>query len=183
MKTALAILFALSLVMGCAMTPSMTKEEMVADEKQQWDKGLNRNSSSYIAGNITKKQYKKRMEELGAIYLQNLRYIYQGRGFHRAPQIQSWLYLPYDKNFKAARQGDADAQFALGEMYREGWYFDQPKNLVGAYMYYNIAALNGHLDAKVKMDIISKEMTPEEIAAAVRLTGGTLKDCPGMLSD
>ncbi len=62
----------------------------------------------------------------------------------------------------AAEQGNADAQFMLGVMYR-------PKDCVRAYMWFYIAALNGHKAAIEESHILSEKMAQAEIEDAQKL--------------
>ena len=65
---------------------------------------------------------------------------------------------------RAAEQGDADAQFNLGAMYAKGHGISQ--NYVHAYMWFMLSATNGENYVRVCMDIIIRDMTPEQIAEA-----------------
>ena len=78
---------------------------------------------------------------------------------------------------KAAEQGNTAAQSCLAEMYAKRQ--DVPRDLVKAYMYYNLASvtdsetctLSGTNSDPGKMrDELAKEMTPDQIAEAQRLT-------------
>ena len=44
-----------------------------------------------------------------------------------------------------------------------------PQDYVMAYMHWNIAAANGHEDAKTNMDIVAKKMASEKILEAQQL--------------
>ncbi len=67
----------------------------------------------------------------------------------------------------AAEQGDADAQGALGEMYQLGGV---PKDNVMAYMWYELAAAQGNVYAIILRNTLEKEMPPEQITEAQRLS-------------
>ncbi len=67
----------------------------------------------------------------------------------------------------AADQGDAGAQNNLGLMYREGQGVTQ--DYVQAHMWYNIAAAQGEKRLGELRDLLSKEMTPAQIAEAQKL--------------
>ena len=69
---------------------------------------------------------------------------------------------------KAADQGEADAQYALGWMYDNGEGVEQ--NNVIAYAWWNIAATNGDQDSKIWKPKIAKAMTPAQIAEAEELS-------------
>jgi TPR repeat protein len=68
---------------------------------------------------------------------------------------------------KAADQGDASAQAALGFMYYDGQGV-RPNNVV-AHMWFNLAAAGGNLVAARKRDAIEEKMTLAQIAEAQRL--------------
>ncbi|MDB9751773.1 SEL1-like repeat protein [Gammaproteobacteria bacterium] len=55
---------------------------------------------------------------------------------------------------KSAEQGDADAQNNLGVMYLNG--DGTPQDHVMAHMLWNIAAANGHENAKTNRDAVVK---------------------------
>ena len=67
----------------------------------------------------------------------------------------------------AVEQGNADAQLNLGGMYRYGHGI--PKDYVMAYMWLNLAAAKGNASARINLDNLEKEMTPDQIAEAQRL--------------
>ena len=67
----------------------------------------------------------------------------------------------------AAEQGDASAQFYLGEMYANGKGVIQDN--VYAHMWWNIAASSGDKDAVKNRDIVAKRMTPSQIEKAQKL--------------
>jgi TPR repeat protein len=68
---------------------------------------------------------------------------------------------------KAADQGNASAQFNLGNMYRKGRGVTQ--DYVQAHMWYNLAVAGGLREPGKIRDLLSKQMTPEEIAEAQRM--------------
>ena len=74
----------------------------------------------------------------------------------------------------AADQGNAKAQFALGNIYAVG--HGVPKDLVKAYKWFNLAADSSLAsgtdspDAAIgNLEIVAVQMTPEQIAEALRL--------------
>ena len=67
----------------------------------------------------------------------------------------------------AAEKGIADAQFNLGLMYGNGE--GVPQDYVQAYMWLNLAVVQGHENARKGRDIVYKNMTPEQIVEAQRL--------------
>ena len=68
---------------------------------------------------------------------------------------------------KLADQGNKDAEFRLGEMYRNGT--GVPLDYVSAHMWFNLAAGSGHLRASMARDELALKMTPGQIAKAQRL--------------
>ena len=66
-----------------------------------------------------------------------------------------------------AGQGNKDAEFRLGEMYRNGT--GVPLDYVSAHMWFNLAAGAGHLRASMARDELALKMTPGQIAKAQRL--------------
>ena len=68
---------------------------------------------------------------------------------------------------KAADQGDAEAQFNLGNMYYSGT--GVPKDLVQAHVWWNIAGAKGLEDAKKNLRIVEKEMTDSQKEKAMDL--------------
>ena len=69
---------------------------------------------------------------------------------------------------QAADQGNAMSQKNLGVLYGLGE--GVPKNFVIAYMWSNLAASQGQENASKFRSILKKEMTPEQIAEAQRLS-------------
>src|SRR5439155_8930889 len=63
---------------------------------------------------------------------------------------------------KAAEQGHAEAQHALGLMYRYH-VAGMPQDVVIAYMLWNLAAANGNMNAVEQRASIAKQMTQEQI--------------------
>ncbi len=68
---------------------------------------------------------------------------------------------------KAAEQRDANAQNNLGAMYYQGQ--GVPQNYVQAHMWYNLAATQGNESAIKNRELLSKEMTPTQLAEAQEL--------------
>jgi len=56
---------------------------------------------------------------------------------------------------EAAEQGDADAQYHLGEMYENGQGVKE--NAMKVYQYWKMAAMQGHQTAQKKLDIFCKQ--------------------------
>ena len=88
-----------------------------------------------------------------------------------ATALQLWTLL--------AEQGDADAQSNLGYMYGNGQGVAQ--DYVKAHMWWNIAAIEGRVDAIKNRDIVAKEMTTAQIEkaqeAASRCIKQNFKNC------
>ncbi len=66
-----------------------------------------------------------------------------------------------------AEQGDAEAQFNLGFMYRTGQ--GKPLNYIQAYMWNSLAAAQGLKIAIRDQYVLESFMTPEQLAEAQRL--------------
>ena len=70
------------------------------------------------------------------------------------------------------------AQFNLGLMYEKGK--GVPQDYVTAYAWYNIAAFNGNADGKRNKGLLAKEMSPNQIAEAQRLSKVLLNRIKGV---
>jgi TPR repeat protein len=81
----------------------------------------------------------------------------EGRGVPRDDQTAIKWYR------QAANQRLAEAQYNLGSMYIT---LQEP---IRAHMWWNIAASNGYKDAVSKLDMIEREMTPEDIVRSRKL--------------
>jgi TPR repeat protein len=109
------------------------------------------------------KWYKMAAEQGDARAQFNLGLMYDmGKG---VPQDHAEAFKWYKM---AAEQGIARAQHNLGAMYGKGQ--DVPKNYVMAHMWLNLAVSQGEIQAAEARSIIEKEMTPEQIAEAQRLS-------------
>ena len=71
------------------------------------------------------------------------------------------LWLPL------AEQGDADAQYNLGNMYRKGQ--GVPQDYVLAHMWWNICGSSGDKDCVKNRDIIENKMSKQQIEKAQEL--------------
>ncbi len=69
-----------------------------------------------------------------------------------------------DTNFRDAEQGNVDAQLNLGVDYYLGSGVVQ--DYIRAYMWLNIVALQGDLEAAKNLNVIGKDMTPTQIGKA-----------------
>ena len=72
--------------------------------------------------------------------------------------------LDIDEIRKAARQGDADAQYQLGIMYNKGE--DVSQDVVTAYAWFSLAADQGNAGAERNRDVTAKEFTAEQCKKA-----------------
>jgi len=108
------------------------------------------------------KWYSKAAEQGNAEAQSNLGIMYDfGKG---VPQD----YTEAEKWYrKAAEQGDAGAQYNLGVMYFNGQ--GVPQDYVTAHLWFNLAASQGDKTAENLRDLLSKTMTPAQIAEAQRL--------------
>jgi len=79
----------------------------------------------------------------------------------------------------AAEQGHARAQSNLGFMYDNG--DGVPQNNLRAYVWFSVAAAQGHENARTNRDIVSDELTPEQLARgqdmATRCFESDFQDC------
>jgi TPR repeat protein len=67
----------------------------------------------------------------------------------------------------SAEQGNAHAQFNLGQMYYQGQGVTQ--DYIQAHMWFNLAGASGDADSIKNRDAVANKMTPEQIAEAQRL--------------
>jgi hypothetical protein len=66
-----------------------------------------------------------------------------------------------------AEKGDANAQYNLGVFYDNG--LGVPQDRIRAYMWLNLAAVQGREGAAAFRDLIARLMTPEQTAEAQKL--------------
>ena len=66
-----------------------------------------------------------------------------------------------------AEQGDANAQYNLGVLYDNG--LGVPQDRVRAYMWLNLAAMQGRESAATFRDLVARLMSPAQIAEAQKL--------------
>jgi TPR repeat protein len=69
---------------------------------------------------------------------------------------------------RAAEQGDAVAQYMLGIAHADGAE-GVPRDYVLAFMWFTLAAAQGHPEARDAVDQLASHMTPEQLAKAQRL--------------
>jgi TPR repeat protein len=67
----------------------------------------------------------------------------------------------------AAKQGNIGAQYSLGFMYHQGEGVLQ--NNVRAYVWYSVVAAQGEAEALISRDIVSEELTPDQLAQAQQI--------------
>ena len=70
---------------------------------------------------------------------------------------------PFCRN---ANSGHANAQKYIGDLYYFSYYNFFEKNLVSAYVWYSLAANNGHKGAAEQVDILTRELSPEQLSKA-----------------
>ncbi len=80
----------------------------------------------------------------------------------------AWAEQPLDQLQQAAELGNADAQNEVGGLYEFG--YNRPKDNVAALAWYMRAALQGHVLAIKRRDLLRGRMMPEEIDAARKLS-------------
>ncbi len=81
--------------------------------------------------------------------------------------MKDHLEKAFKRNLNKAEQGNVEAQFILGLMYRCGNGVQQ--NYVLAYKWFYIAKLNGHKAALEESHILTEKMVMAEIEEAERL--------------
>jgi hypothetical protein len=115
------------------------------------------------------KWYIKAAEQGNATAQYNLGFMYKN-GKALLPQDDKEAVKWYTK---AAEGGDALAQVNLGVMYAKGR--GVLKNNVYAHMWFNIASSNGSEDARENRDLVTKRMTPDQLAEAQSLARECVK--------
>jgi TPR repeat protein len=91
--------------------------------------------------------------------------------FHEAAEhdIPKWFREAMEHNLVSKYTPDvASAQFMLGSMYEDG--DGVPQDIVLAHMWYNISAAHGSSDAAHARRRLERDLTPEQVAEAQRLT-------------
>jgi len=92
--------------------------------------------------------------QLGVMY-------YLGQG------MESDYGMAYSWLAKAANQGEDVAQVFVGVMNVEGQ--GVPRNRTAAHMWFSLSAQQGNKNARIRLDELIPQMTPEEIAEAETL--------------
>jgi len=75
---------------------------------------------------------------------------------------------------KAAEQGHAAAQFALGDRYAKGE--GVPEDVVTAYMWFNLSSAQGDEVYKLSKEELTKSMTREQIAEGQKMSREWLQE-------
>lgn len=70
----------------------------------------------------------------------------------------------FEDTSKKAEQGDIIAQYALGVMYKKG--VGVPQNYKQAYIWFSLAAAQGHKNAEKKRDLIERKLTTRQLGYA-----------------
>ena len=78
-----------------------------------------------------------------------------------------------------AEQGLADAQSNLGTMYQNGQ--GVPQDYALAHMWWSLAGSNGDKDAVTNLNIVEKEMSPEQIEEAQEMARKWIPNTPNVL--
>jgi len=76
----------------------------------------------------------------------------------------AWGEMDVQETTRLAKSGDANAQYNLGIMYYNGE--GTPKNFINSYVWLSVASAKGNEKAKKYIEIISSEMTPQQVAQA-----------------
>jgi uncharacterized protein len=77
---------------------------------------------------------------------------------------------------KAAEQAVPDAEHALGTCLADG--DGVPADHVEAYKWIGLAAAHGHKEAAIFLDVLSRKLTPEQLAKARQLIESALAKSP-----
>jgi TPR repeat protein len=78
-----------------------------------------------------------------------------------------------------AEQGLADAQSKVGTMYQNGQ--GVPQDYALAHMWWSLAGSNGDKDAVTNLNIVEKEMSPEQIEEAQEMARKWIPNTPNVL--
>jgi TPR repeat protein len=105
------------------------------------------------------------LAELGHIEAQYILAVMYSTG-QGVPQDDATAALWYRK---AAEQGFAKAQYSLGLWHTTGRAI--PQNFVSAHMWFTLAAVQGDEKAQKGRALVTRLMTPAQIATAQRLAG------------
>jgi TPR repeat protein len=77
---------------------------------------------------------------------------------------------------KAAEQGEADVQYALGLAYKCG--IGASEDNVLAHMLFSLAAKAGHAEASDELAELTEQLTPEQLSEARALAAGWKPNTP-----
>ena len=78
----------------------------------------------------------------------------------------------------SAQNGDVTAQFALGKIYTNGAVIRANKSFIIAYMFFAIAAINGHEPAHSARDTIGAKLSQEQAKLATQFAKDWIKIHP-----
>ena len=93
---------------------------------------------------------------------------HEGLGGHKDDILAAKWY------FKAANKQYGEAQYMLGEFFKNGW--GVPQNLCEAHKYYNLAVMNGYDDALNARNKLANLISPERVAQAEDLAWQLVKE-------
>ena len=82
----------------------------------------------------------------------------------------------YKWYLKAAQLNNAIAQVYIARMYLEG--NPRPKSFIRAHIWYDLAARNKQLMGEKGLELVRKNMTPQEIEVAIREADNCVKNLP-----
>ena len=167
----LVLLFASLTCFGFApeFTPEQVKEyhqeAELGNAGAQWSLGLLYRNGWGVTKDYTEaaKWYRKAADQGDAEAQYNLGAMYDnGEGVPEDDTEAAKWYR------KVAEQGHCRAQYNLGSKYDTGE--GVPEDFVFAYMWLNLAAAEGNEKAKNWKNVLSKDMTKEQIAEAQKLS-------------
>ncbi len=75
----------------------------------------------------------------------------------------------------SAQNGDVTAQFALGKIYTNGAVIRANKSYITAYMFFAIAAMNGHESAHSARDTIGAKLSQSQAKLATQFAKDWIK--------
>ena len=129
-----------------------------------WSADFQKGLTAFLSGDYATalREWKPLAEQGNASAQKNMGVLYNnGKGVPQDYKTAvKWYRL-------AAEQGNAHAQMQLGAKYALGQ--GVPKNYVRADMWYIIAESKGDKDATIDRNIVTKLMTPDQIAEAQKL--------------
>ncbi len=78
----------------------------------------------------------------------------------------------------SAKNGDSGQQFSLGRIYQNGVVIRANKSFITAYMFFAIAAINGHEPAHSARDTIGARLSQEQTKLATQFAKDWIKIHP-----